>query len=238
MSRIALAVLVACLTVISTSAFTKDFAVKITAPDSGSIRVQRMEGPLVMSDAFAGMIGDVVSLQPGAYRLQTVSSSANHLKLSYFEIIVSDDGAVTLGSSSSPVSSIPYRDQSARVAHVEPTLTKEKGFTLVDIGARTQAEARAVTLPPPLRATNWATDLSKLRSITVSIKSQPEDAEIWIDGKQMELRTDAAFVIPIGDRKSLSPVDILVRKEGFANQILQVSTEGSKQSFDVVLMKQ
>jgi hypothetical protein len=236
--KINLGIAAACLAVLPTGAFADDFAVKVVAPESGSLRVQRLEGPLVMNDAFAGMTGDAISLQPGTYRLQTVFSNSYRLKMSYFEIEVSEDGDVGLASSSSPVSSVPYRDRAADIAHVEPALRKEKNFTLVDLGSSMQVDARTVTLPPPLRATNWVTDLSKLRSIAVFIQSEPEDAEIWVDGKQMELRTDASFVIPVENRKSLSPVDILVRKEGFANRILQVSAEGSKQAFDVVLKKQ
>lgn len=238
MRKIALSLAAACLTILPTVAVAEDFVVKIIPTDSETIRVQRLEGPLVMSDAFAGMTGDAISLHPGTYRMQTILSNDRRLKMSYFEIEVSDEGDVSLTSSSSPVSSIAYRDQAAEVAHVEPNLTKEKNFTLVDLGSSVQADARPVTLPPPLRATNWATDLSKLRSIAVSIKSEPADAEIWVEGKQMELRTDASFVIPIEDRKALSPVDILVRKQGYANQILQVSAEGAKQVFDVVLAKQ
>ncbi|MER9107129.1 hypothetical protein NKH95_24725 [Mesorhizobium sp. M0848] len=238
MRRIAFAAAVACLFLVPKATFAGDFTVKIVAPDNGSLRVQRMEGPFVMSDAFAGVVGDAISLQPGTYRLQTVYSNGYRLKMLYFEIDVSNDGGVSLASSSSPVSSIPYRDQAAEVAHIEPMLTKEKGFTLVDLGSSMQAAARTITLPPPLRATNWATDLSKLRSIAVSLKSEPEDAEIWVDGEQMELRTDASFAIPVESRKLLSPVDILVRKEGYANRILQISTEESKQAFNVVLTKQ
>jgi len=209
--------------------------VKLNFGANGIVRIQRIESGFVMGDVFGGFLGDRFKLEPGAYRLQAIVTDGAPLEMSYFEVDVSPEGAVTPYTISPPLSSAPYRGQKAMVRHIEPLILIEGNDVEITSATDADASPRLVSLTPPMRATNWASDLSELKSIRIDIESHPSNAEIWIDGTKTSFDTDASFVIPLNGSRFASPISILVRKEGYINKLIPIGRGESHLKFRVML---
>jgi hypothetical protein len=211
----------------------------VLAPEitgNGTIRIQRIESDMVMSDQMAALYGDAIAIDPGEYRLQFIPGDGGENEIYFVDVKVNDDGTATMASFTTAVSSSVLARQQARVSRLDTSLAQAGNIYSLPIPGTLPTAPKLTTVRAVPRASNWATKIAEDKPLTVNIVTVPPKAEIWINDEKSDYRTDAKLSIPKAANDLFLAQSIMLRKTGYANKVIPITEQLSDETINIELI--